>query len=130
MAIIITSFIPKKGAKHKEQYRLYDNGVYSFLYPFFVSLFERKGKMIDLYGVSNFSGNDLVYLEKVLDEAIKAANSQPEQWDQKIGEMAYPKKQILYDKVLKSDILMTINLLKDITFETIKNNAVIVFEGL
>lgn len=130
MAITITSFLPEKGKGGTEEFCLEDNGVYWFLHPYFVRLFERTGRMIDLYGVSNFRGEELLELDRILADSMKAAVAQPEQWDEKVGMSIKPKKEILYDRVSKHDVLEVINLLKNITARAVNNNAVIVFEGL
>jgi hypothetical protein len=129
MAIEVTSFFPRKGKKPKK-FCLQDNGVYWFLCPYFKRLFERTGQSIDLYGTSNFRGSNLLELDNTLADAIKGIAAQPDQWDQKVGVMIKPKKQVLYDRVSKKNVLMVINVLKNITTEAIKCNAVIVFEGL
>lgn len=127
--ITITLFYPEKTEGHKEQLRLRNNGIYWFLYPYFAKLYDQTGQMIDLYGISNFRSEDLLKLNNTIEKAITVTNDQPDQWDQKIA-VELPKKRILYDRVSKNDVLATLNSLKNITSEAIKNNAVIVFEGM
>jgi len=132
MAIKITSFLPQEEGAHivKEPLSLQDNGVYWYLYPYFLNLFKRTGEMIDLYGIARFTGNTLLEFDSTLADLIKTVIAQPDEWDQKVGTLIKPEKKVLYERIAKSDVLATVNLLKKITSEGIKNNAVIVFEGL
>jgi len=130
MAIKITLYYPKKGEKHKDGVPLEDNGVYWFLYPFFTHIYERTGEMIDLYGTARFAGDALSELDRALEDLMEAVIAQPDVWDQKVGTLIKPEKRTLYDRTAKSDVLKTINSIKSMTSEGIRNNAVIVFEGL
>lgn len=50
---------------------LADERVYWFLHPVFEGLRERTGKYIDLYGDARFAANELVHLQRVLEEGRK-----------------------------------------------------------
>jgi len=132
MAIKITSFIPQEGEARviNEPLSLQDDGVYWYLYPYFRNLYNRTGKMIDLYGIAQFAGDSLLELDSALDDLMKDVIAQPDEWDQKVGTRIKPEKRTLYDRITKRNVLATIKLLKNVTSEGIKNNAVIVFEGL
>lgn len=113
-----------------EPLSLQDDGVYWYLYPYFRNLYNRTGKMIDLYGIAQFAGDSLLELDSALDDLMKDVIAQPDEWDQKVGTRIKPEKRTLYDRITKRNVLATIKLLKNVTSEGIKNNAVIVFEGL
>jgi len=132
MAIKITSFLPQEEKANiiEEPLCLQDNGVYWYLYPHFLTLHKRTGEMIDLYGIARFAGDALLELDGTLAELIKTTSSQPNEWDQLVGKVIKPGDRVLYERVVKSKVLDIINLLENITNEGIKNNAVIVFEGL
>lgn len=131
MAIKITSFFASN-QEHiiNESLSLKDDGIYWYLYPYFQKLFEQTGEMVDLYGIARFTRDALLELDNTLTNARKAAVAQPNEWEQEVGKLIKPKKEILYDKVLKRNVIAMIDSLKNITSEGIKNNAVIVFEGL
>ena len=124
-------FYQKKSAGKavNEELCLQDDGMYWYLYPYFAKLYERTGKMVDLYGIAHFAQDTLSEFDIILEEALQATAKQPDEWEQKTGTLIKPEKEVLYDKVSKDSVLSTIRTLKAIINKGINVNAVVVFEG-
>jgi hypothetical protein len=57
-----------------------DDGYYWFLHPLFERLAAETGQYIDLYGYARFAGPDLLALSRMLAEARRLVEGQPESW--------------------------------------------------
>jgi hypothetical protein len=62
-----------------------DDASVTFLYPLFEKLAEETGELIDPYGNAAFVGERLAALKRMLAEARRLAEAQPEHWQVCVG---------------------------------------------
>ncbi len=91
-----------------------DDGLYWFLYPYFESVYEETGQMVDLYGYAIFEHELLLELFLRLEEGLTKVNEQPDQWHQSIGRNAKTGEE-LYVDVDRNESIKRIELMMSLT---------------
>lgn len=77
-----SSYIPVQG---EPSLWMDDGAAYWFLHPLFLDLRTETRQYIDLYGDASFAGQQLAALKKMLAEARRIAEAQPEHWQVCVG---------------------------------------------
>lgn len=80
---------------------LEDDGYYWFLNPLFGQLAGETGQYIDLYGYAAFAGPDLAALDRMLSEARRLVEAQPESWPVQTAVAPVLHKPVLRDEFLR-----------------------------
>lgn len=86
-------------------FSLDDDGYFWFLHPFFNRLRAETGQEIDLYGQAIFQGEERLALARVLGEARRLAEAQPEFWGVVVGTRLLPKDEEIYKPVKRQRLL-------------------------
>jgi hypothetical protein len=97
-----SSLIPLKG---EPSLSMEDAAPYWFLHPLFEKLAAETGQYIDLYGDASFAGAQLVALKKMLGEAKRMAEAQPDRWEVSIGVQLAPVHRELWESLDKVTLL-------------------------
>ena len=82
-----------------------NDGYYWFLYPLIESLTACTGQWIDLYGDAKFAGDDLLALGRMLTEARRRVDAQPETWEVHIGTQTHPVVRELFSTVHRDEFM-------------------------
>ena len=84
---------------------LVDDGYYWFLYPLLEELQAATGQDLDLYGDATFAGTDLDALARMLSEARRRVEMQPESW-----EVHHPTRRKVFKPVNRAQFLQLIGI--------------------
>jgi hypothetical protein len=71
----------------------------------FEKLQSETGQCIDLYGGASFTGSSLSALERIVAEAIRIVQTQPQTWQVHTGTQLSPEGKELYSEVKKDRFL-------------------------
>ena len=82
-----------------------DGASYWFLHPLFVKLATETTQYIDLYGDATFAGEWLVAFKRMLAEARRLAETQPDCWEVSIGTQIMPVQQELWRPLNQETLL-------------------------
>ena len=86
-------------------------GIYFYLYPFFLSLQQETGELIDPQRIACFDAQRLPALARELGRAHEAAGKQGEVFEQHVGRQLSPQRKEIHEPVERSTLLATIETL-------------------
>lgn len=90
-----------------------DDGYYWFLHPLFERLRDESGKYVDLYGDTLFTRDDFPRLRRLLDEAVRIAQRQPQAWKVLVGTQLRPTQKEIYRTVERDNLFKIIATLRN-----------------
>jgi hypothetical protein len=105
-----------------------DDPIYWFLYPYFESVWNETGEMIDLYGTAEFYAEQLLALFLVLEKAADEARSRTEPWMVTIGYQTDGRTPIT-KPVTRADVLACIGSLQQMANDSYNDGQVLVCFG-
>src|SRR4051812_44751913 len=82
-----------------------DDGYYWFLHPLLERLAGETGQYIDLYGYALFAGADLLALGRMLADARRLVEAQPESWEVYTGTQLVPVHRGVFKAVERAELL-------------------------
>ena len=124
---------PIHGA-HYEEILYFDDdneAYYWFLYPLFLQLRKRTGKMIDLYDTAVFRGDGLQPLADTIASARQLTKNQPDDWEVVIGFEVGPARlrREIQKPVTKAEMLSLLDKLQAAVAKATEKNYYLALWG-
>lgn len=106
-----------------------DDPLYWFLYPYFESLHDQTGQMIDLYADAEFKRNDRNTLLALIKQAEDVVRRQPDQWLFCTGRRTDKDPGPVFQLLRRQDLLDLLSSLHDLTVAAISRGLEIHARG-
>ena len=105
---------------------VYYCGAYFFLYPAIKQLRDATGELIDVQQNAFFAGGALASLEAFLMKAQESIQSQPPEWEQRVGIRG---REIVYQKTSRAAVLELIQRITTAAQKARRENMGVLFLG-